>query len=129
MVDRAALRAADPPGVRRCPFRHQGHMQRCSEAAATDRLAPTRNATRPAARQRQLPDARIRGGEVSFLNLPSHHSITLSARARRVGEISRPSVFAILRLMISLNLVGCWAGKSAGLVPLRILSTKPAARP
>src|SRR5262249_19072605 len=66
MVDRAALRAADPPGVRRCPFRRQGHMQRCSEAAAMDRFAPARCATRPGARQRPQLDAEIVGGEVSF---------------------------------------------------------------
>src|SRR5262245_13688283 len=66
MVDRAALRAADPPGVRRCPFRRQGHMQRCSEAAATDRLAPMRSATRPAGRLHLRPNAENFGGEVSF---------------------------------------------------------------
>jgi hypothetical protein len=45
-------------------------------AAASDRLAPTRRATRRAARQRPRPDAELVYGEVSFLNLPSHHSIT-----------------------------------------------------
>src|SRR5262245_53382694 len=50
-----------------------------------DRLAPTRSSTTPAARQRRRPDAEIVcGGEVSFLNLPSHHSITSSARASSV---------------------------------------------
>src|SRR6516225_7741580 len=34
--------------------------------AATDRLAPTRNATPPAARQRPRPDAENFGGEVSW---------------------------------------------------------------
>src|SRR6516165_12755987 len=46
-----------------------------------DRLGPSRPATPPAARQRPRRDARISyGGEVSLLNLPSHHSITSSAR-------------------------------------------------
>src|SRR5262245_47518625 len=58
-------------------------MQRCSEAAATDRLAPTRNATRPAARQRQLPDARIRGGEVSLR--PPYKSGRLAASLHHSG--------------------------------------------
>jgi DNA-binding transcriptional LysR family regulator len=41
--------------------------------------------------------------------LPSHqypHSITSSARARRVGGIVTPSALTVLRLMISSNLVG-----------------------
>src|SRR5712671_3260936 len=70
MVDRAAPREADPPGVRRCPFRRQGHIQRCSEAAATDRLAPSQCGTRSAAPQRPRPDAEIDGAEVSWIFLP-----------------------------------------------------------
>jgi len=42
--------------------------------------------------QHPPPDAEIDGGEVSFLNLPSHHSITSSARAMSVGGTSRPIV-------------------------------------
>jgi hypothetical protein len=56
------------------------------------------------------------------------HSITSSARARRVAGKSRPIAFAALRLMTSSNFVGCSTGKSAGFDPLRILSTKVAAR-
>ena len=33
---------------------------------------------------------------------------------------ARPSALAVLRLMTSSNLVGCWTGRSAGLAPLRI---------
>src|SRR5262249_13995683 len=80
MVDRAALRAADPPGVRRCPFRRQGHMQRCSEAAARDRFALARRATQPALRQRRLPDAENFGGEGSF-----EPSLPLQSLDPRVG--------------------------------------------
>src|SRR5437870_5608548 len=57
------------------------------------------------------------------LNLPSHYSITSSARARRVAGTSRPSALAALRLMISSSLVGNSTGKSAGWAPLNILST------
>src|SRR6266436_3363554 len=64
MVDRVAPRAADPPSVRRYPFRRQGHIQRCSEATATDRPAPWRSAIAPAAQQRPLSDAEIVGGRV-----------------------------------------------------------------
>src|SRR5262245_65141226 len=50
------------------------------------------------------------------LNLPlaSHHSITSSARATSVGGISRPSAFAVLRLMTSSYFVGACTGRSAG---------------
>src|SRR6516162_1790854 len=60
--------------------------------------------------------------------LAAPHSITSSAEACRVRGTVRPSVFAVLRLMTSLNLVGCWTGRSAGFAPLRIRSTYEAAR-
>src|SRR6266700_4835957 len=56
------------------------------------------------------------------------YSITSSARVRRLGGISRPSAFAVLRLMTNSNLVGNSTGRSAGFAPLRILSTRAAAR-
>jgi hypothetical protein len=56
------------------------------------------------------------------------YSITSSARASNVGGTVRPSALAVLRLMTSWNLVGCSTGRSAGLAPLRILSTKTAVR-
>src|SRR5262249_4315902 len=101
MVDRAAPRAADPPSVRRCLFRRQGDIQRCSALAATDRLAPPRSATPPAARQRPRQHAEIAfGGEVSF-EPPSHHSTTSSARASKVVGTSRPIALAALWLITS----------------------------
>src|SRR5215813_10791989 len=51
------------------------------------------------------------------------HLITSSARTRIDSGMFSPSAFAVLRLTISLNLVGCSIGKSAGLAPLSILST------
>src|SRR5262249_47173925 len=48
------------------------------------------------------------------------HSITSSARTSIDDGMSRPSVFAVLRLMMRSNLVGCTTGKSAGFAPLRI---------
>src|SRR5215469_12029178 len=51
------------------------------------------------------------------------YSITSSAMAISVGGIWRPSAFAVLRLMISSNVVGCSIGRLAGLAPLMILST------
>src|SRR5262249_35153939 len=60
--------------------------------------------------------------------LAAHHSITSSARTKNVSEIARPSVLAVLRLTMSANFVGCSIGRSAGLAPLRMRSTKYAAR-
>jgi hypothetical protein len=40
----------------------------------------------------------------------------------------RPRALAVLRLMISSNLVGCSIGRSAALAPLRILVTNVALR-
>mgnify|MGYP003694098021 CR=1 FL=1 len=51
------------------------------------------------------------------------YSITSSARASSIGGISRPSVLAVLRLITSSYLVDCITGRSAGLVPFRILPT------
>src|SRR5262249_1686273 len=62
----------------------------------------------------------------SFLLLP--YLITLSARYSTDWGIIRPICFAILRLMMNSNFVGCSTGKSAGLAPFRILSTYVAAR-
>src|SRR5262245_1311110 len=55
--------------------------------------------------------------------LAAFHSITSSARAMRVGGTSRPSAFAVVRLMTRSNLVGCSTGISAAFAPRRILST------
>jgi hypothetical protein len=53
----------------------------------------------------------------------SFHLITLSARASTFCGIITPICFAVLRLMTSSNFLGCSTGRSAGLAPLRILST------
>jgi hypothetical protein len=55
------------------------------------------------------------------------YSITSSAATIRVCGMMRPSTFAVLRLITNSNLVGCSTGKSAGLVPFKILSTNIAA--
>src|SRR3984893_3090618 len=57
-----------------------------------------------------------------------HYSITSSARASSMGGMARPSALAVLRLMTSSYRVGCSTGRSAGLLPFRILSTNTAAR-
>src|SRR6516225_7422620 len=55
--------------------------------------------------------------------LATLHSITSSASASRLGGISRPSAFAVLRLTANSNLVGCWTGSSLGFSPRRMRST------
>ena len=54
---------------------------------------------------------------------PHGHLMTSSARASTFGGIVTPICLAVFRLMIISNFVGCSTGKSAGFVPLRILST------
>src|SRR5262249_15570576 len=69
--------------------------------------------------RRDRPRSR-RAAEQLDERAPPHHSITSSAMARSVSGTVRPSAFAVLRLRISSNLVGCWTGRSAGFSPLRI---------
>src|SRR5262245_35096686 len=59
---------------------------------------------------------------------PPHHSITGSACASTDGGRSSPSAFAVVRLMVRSNLVGCSTGMSAGLTPRRTLSINSALR-
>ena len=59
----------------------------------------------------------------SILMSPYGYLITLSARYSTDCGIVRPICLAVLKLMMNSNFVGCSTGKSAGFVPLRILST------
>jgi hypothetical protein len=56
------------------------------------------------------------------------HLITSSAIARKVAGIVTPIAFAVLRLTTSSNLVGYSTGRSPGLAPRRMRSTKDAVR-
>jgi putative ABC transport system substrate-binding protein len=62
------------------------------------------------------------GGNMTGLSYLTE-SLTPSARASSMGGTSRPSAFAVLRLMISSNRVGCTTGRSAAFAPL---SMRPA---
>jgi AsmA protein len=53
----------------------------------------------------------------------SAHRTRWSARCNSDGGIVSPRAFAVFRLITSSNLVGASIGRSAGLAPLRILST------
>jgi len=48
------------------------------------------------------------------------YSITSSTRASGGAGTVRPSAFAVLKLIVSSNFVGCRNGKSAAFAPLRI---------
>src|SRR5213592_3339699 len=52
------------------------------------------------------------------------HSITSSAQASSVGDISRPSAFAVFRLTDQLEFGLLEKRNVAGFAPLRILSTR-----
>jgi hypothetical protein len=54
------------------------------------------------------------------------YSITSSASPSSVGGTLNPIVRAVLRLILSWNLVGNSTGRSDGFLPLRILSTNVA---
>src|SRR5262249_18512876 len=56
-----------------------------------------------------------------------HYTITRSARTSSDGRMVRPRALGVLRLMTSSYLVGCSTGRSAGLAPLIMRSTNPAA--
>src|SRR5258705_51434 len=83
----------------------------------------------PVATQHSLPSGRysLLGPDFHRLDRTSFawrtHSITSSARASKFGGISRPSAFAVFRLMTNSNVVGCITGRSAGLSPLRMRPT------
>jgi hypothetical protein len=62
-------------------------------------------------------------GRARLFRAKSGHSITSSARASRVGAISRLSALADLRLIKSSMWVGNSTGRSPGLAPFKILST------
>jgi len=49
--------------------------------------------------------------------------ITLVACSRTADGIVTPRAFAVFKLMTKSNFLGCSTGRSAGVAPLRILST------
>ena len=61
-------------------------------------------------------------------SLLTFHRITLSARASTFGGIVKSICLAAFRLTMNSNFFGCSTGRSAGLVPFKILSTYAAAR-
>src|SRR5262249_7401959 len=112
------------PCARACPLRDARRI-----------AGPPRRCRRPAALARGLglsvreTHARVRleYRDVALVRDSDHCTIS-SALATRDCGIVNLSVLTALRLITSSNWVGCSMGNSPGLVPLRILSTKYAAR-
>ena len=94
----------------------------CDRNKAHDRSRSSLLRTR-----RQRPRCR-RAAEQRDELAASDHSMTSSARASRVAGTMIPMAFAALTLTINSKRVGCSTGRSAGLVPLNILSTYVANR-
>jgi hypothetical protein len=71
--------------------------------------------------------APVRSFDFASLGVKTGHSLQIaysmisSARCSSDCGTVRPSALAVLRLITSSNLVGCWTGRSAGFAPLRIL--------
>src|SRR5215475_15390685 len=63
------------------------------------------------------------GSFIGFYHFVVPYLITLSARASTLGGMVKPICLAAFRLMMNSNFLGCSTGRSAGLAPLRILST------
>ena len=80
-------------------------------------------AMRPRRRNARHPPCRVIAPSPDFFarQFCTPHSITSSARARRVGGTARPSALAVGRLTTSSNLVDRTTGRSAGLAPLSML--------
>src|SRR5262249_41073643 len=83
MIARGAPTALDRSIAQRCPVLSQRQSLRSTAPAATDRPARKRSA---AARRHPLPDARICGGKVSFLNPPSAARLRVRAPWQAHGE-------------------------------------------
>src|SRR5215813_5457495 len=85
------------------------------------RTCSGRRHTSPSRRRRSLSVANAFATDDDGAG-PSVQLTTALARARRVWGTSKSSFRAVFRLMIILYEVGCRMGKSAGLVPLRIIA-------
>src|SRR6266436_4657504 len=111
-----------PVSARDLPYRKQSqrwqgstsrHMRRGADHAHVAVQASVEEGGRPCPRRR---------AGVSPPGSPAQPIIS-SAWKRRVGDRVIPSALAVLRLRTNSNFIGCSTGRSAGLVPFRILST------
>ena len=97
------------------------HSKRC--ALMSHKIAPFRAVSAITQKASAIAHGRRSLGAISDRSAGQRrcrYSITSSAIASTLAGISKPSAFAVLRLMTRLNLVGCITGKSAGRSPLRM---------
>src|SRR5205085_1535906 len=95
--------------------RFQAALEAVIPGEAHEVAAPGDDADAARARQRLRPGARRRGErEQGKDDVAALHWITSSARTSSDCGMLMPSAFAVCRLMISSNLVGCSIGNSAG---------------
>src|SRR5205807_257163 len=113
--------ALDPAEFAQPLHKSRGPMAPCSRRAGAEKSDGRQLAglLRPPGERPKIRRQERRAAEQCD-ELPPLHSITSSARASSVGGMVRPSVFAVLRLMTSSNLVGCWTGRSDGFAPFMI---------
>ena len=72
---------------------------------------------------RRFPSYDNGGGPRCWMSDLVGHSITSLAVASSDAGTVKPSALAVLTLTTSVNFVGSWIGRSAGLSPLRMRST------
>src|SRR5262245_23918306 len=110
--------AFDKPGLVQAPMKRDQHLPGVARRSPFEKSNDRRLRLLRARRERPCCHRAKERYERAAL-----HSITSSARASRIGGISRAIAFAVLRLNASLNLVGCCTGRSLGFSPRRMRST------
>src|SRR5438445_648061 len=108
-----------PPAAGR--DRREGEQRGCAQCFVHSKCHPSLRASVLLRARRERP--RRRRAAEQLYELAPRHSITSAAAAISVGGTVRPSTLAVLRLITSSYLVGCWTGNSAGFAPLRMRST------
>src|SRR2546430_3821805 len=84
-----------------------GHAPTAERTVGPARMIAESLTPKPGIREQYLP-----GAAVSRCSNTACYSITSSARASSIGGTSRPSAFAVLRLIVRSYLVGAFTGKS-----------------
>ena len=108
----------------RCDYHQRpvfGHSDRWESVVVQFRDCRFERLLSENARSHFRPEGAAR--EFRIAAIRASYSITLSAIICSEYGILRPNALAVLPLMISSNIVGCSTGRSAGPVPLKILST------
>ena len=109
-----------------------GHKQTCAMRKGMSALPPKADMCGATRDVRLVPIADIErkcaaraSMAVRLMPMQQKHlySITSSVRASRLFDGLMPSTLAVLRLMISSNLVAFWTGRSPGFSPLSMRST------